>query len=1012
MAKIKPLNFFDDLTRATDMIGPLGEVVNGLSGKAEQLSTAQVNLESGNRQFDKNGKTLVGRRSDGSLPKESERAYGKSQSQIRTARNTALKHGIEWDEQKFMNDGDYNLMLGHRHKRDLQDYYKGDETLAIAAYHSGQPNVDRALRKYGRANFTKGLGPDGRDYVKKLTGEGEGRKGVDYSQTQGANGMPRSINLDPAAATPEELARMQNTKYQPEIANLFELAPQAQEAVQNSINQSQVLTDVVDALQPVVEGAQQTRMTETLDQQNEKARLISEMQNRTRQNTENLQPLLMERVAIQNRRNELRKMNPFERFFKSLVDPKYDSEHLLREGLANETQIETLLDNQKILDFQSRQLLQLENEEFTNDTAVADESLQQTDRSYAWAVRASQAADNHVNNVLGGMRSQTDFDRMEETVKASELNLVSESALAVAEENAAASESGTTAVNGITFTAEELKIARMQKRDFRIQTQIRDQAAERGNIEVQEYAENKMIESSTPQQRADALKNGGILNGQKVPIDKLLTQVDKDNRVSQAVVSIQTAGDRVQSYRDASLQLAESIKNDTDRVNQLMGGPTGEFSEYVSDFSRMFGGHKSQIAAANGPNGGGTESIVDSLNKDIAKLAGDRDKALNSVALAWAGGNQQVARIAKGFLTNGKVSPLESTRVLMLQAQGKLPKGVDMSPANASSFGFVKRFIDTYTAETEAKGKKVNEAEMTTQLSKALATRRTKWLVNEGLKRLPVFAQDIKLSGQPHPMSRVSPEQFVGAVQAADSLGLEKFVTKYNLNLTDASAESAVKAAQAAGVANPAQSLIGIQMAELFGILDKQFSTSEFDASQAFADLVRTPELHNKLTELSRQQVNSNKFGDFLMNNAQGIGGQNELINRMDQYSQIYDTWLGNKFKAAAMDAKNRTFATDRVKAVLRGVEGISPEEATQLANALKLDAPGNRGEPVTNPNLLGQVLRVNADEEQRKFDAYSKIITFGKFDDPRLESIRKRAAKSFVDISTIYDRIRAEGNF
>lgn len=129
----------------------------------------QMNAESGGRQFQANGQPLVGHYRDGSMPPPALRAYGAGQMQIGTAQATAARLGIPFDQNRFMNDRDYNLSLANAHMDYLRQRYGGDQTLALAAYHSGEGNVDRAVRDHGRANFVQGLGPEGRAYVQGLT---------------------------------------------------------------------------------------------------------------------------------------------------------------------------------------------------------------------------------------------------------------------------------------------------------------------------------------------------------------------------------------------------------------------------------------------------------------------------------------------------------------------------------------------------------------------------------------------------------------------------------------------------------------------------------------------------------------------------------------------------------------------------------------------------------------------------------------------------------------------------
>lgn len=134
-----------------------------------------VPIESGGRQFEErsDGKVgaLTGRRADGSLPAEHERAYGVSQMQIGTAKEVAERHGIEWNATQFQTDRFYNKQLGELLLGDLMTTYDGDIYKAFAAYHSGQGNVNDAVAAATKAGdpsrWVEYLGPAGRAYVAK-----------------------------------------------------------------------------------------------------------------------------------------------------------------------------------------------------------------------------------------------------------------------------------------------------------------------------------------------------------------------------------------------------------------------------------------------------------------------------------------------------------------------------------------------------------------------------------------------------------------------------------------------------------------------------------------------------------------------------------------------------------------------------------------------------------------------------------------------------------------------------
>ena len=134
-----------------------------------------VNVESGGRQFeygpDDRARTLVGRYADGTIPKnEEEISYGVSQMQVRNAKTAAQRLGIPFDMQRFKTDAAYNEALGQEFFSSLVEQYGGNVSLAVAAYHSGQGNVNKALKaaeKDGKP-WVEHLGPEGQQYVAKV----------------------------------------------------------------------------------------------------------------------------------------------------------------------------------------------------------------------------------------------------------------------------------------------------------------------------------------------------------------------------------------------------------------------------------------------------------------------------------------------------------------------------------------------------------------------------------------------------------------------------------------------------------------------------------------------------------------------------------------------------------------------------------------------------------------------------------------------------------------------------
>lgn len=98
----------------------------------------------------RNGKTVVSHAG----------AIGAMQLMPETARRTAEKHGIVYNQFKLYGDEAYNKKIGRLHLWDLLQKYKGSEVLAAAAYNAGEGRLD-GMWKRDRAG-KKVLGKDGK----------------------------------------------------------------------------------------------------------------------------------------------------------------------------------------------------------------------------------------------------------------------------------------------------------------------------------------------------------------------------------------------------------------------------------------------------------------------------------------------------------------------------------------------------------------------------------------------------------------------------------------------------------------------------------------------------------------------------------------------------------------------------------------------------------------------------------------------------------------------------------
>jgi soluble lytic murein transglycosylase-like protein len=130
---------------------------NSDAERAENVWSRMLRQESGNRQFDRNGRTITSPAG----------ALGISQVMPSTGPEAARLAGMPWSLERLRNDPEYNHALGRAYY-DAQVERFGGPTLAAAAYNGGPGRVAGALRQAqatGRP-WTDFLKPETQNYVR------------------------------------------------------------------------------------------------------------------------------------------------------------------------------------------------------------------------------------------------------------------------------------------------------------------------------------------------------------------------------------------------------------------------------------------------------------------------------------------------------------------------------------------------------------------------------------------------------------------------------------------------------------------------------------------------------------------------------------------------------------------------------------------------------------------------------------------------------------------------------
>ncbi|HBV3627782.1 TPA: transglycosylase SLT domain-containing protein [Klebsiella pneumoniae] len=157
---------------------------------SDKVFSAMIPAESGGRQFNGNGQTLTSPAG----------AMGIAQVLPATAEETAKKHGMQWDPQRFMSDASYNMQIGQLYHQDLTKKYGGNQALAVAAYNAGPGAVDDWINGTNKAGKNPALLRLG-DPNKGDISSDQFIAGIPFSETRNytMNVLSRAQSLPPEA---------------------------------------------------------------------------------------------------------------------------------------------------------------------------------------------------------------------------------------------------------------------------------------------------------------------------------------------------------------------------------------------------------------------------------------------------------------------------------------------------------------------------------------------------------------------------------------------------------------------------------------------------------------------------------------------------------------------------------------------------------------------------------------------------------------------------------------------
>lgn len=737
-------------------------------------------------------------------------------------------------------------------------------------------------------------------------------------------------------------------------------------------------------------------------------------------------PLQERRQAIIDRMAELDSMSPLERRLKSTFNQDYDP-RVLRGRLERvEMQIagheKTYEELNKIRS--GVVALQVDAEAADVDALNAESRGVLADAQLLGQVAG--AVRTNVDASMLPMQVQVETLRLQEVQKQSLLGKVTLEMSQKLLTDAQQSPDGKINVDGVDLTVGELQTANaaLRRQDLSLRSMTR--AYEVQDLQLANDLENEVIENMSPEQIQEALRNGGKYQGKQLSVMKLAQ-----------------AGQAVSTIRDQNVN--EVVLN---TATGQAGNLLRTFGGFVTDTGRragqMFGNVPQEMLSAG--NGAAANIKVWQKGFEEAKTAGvereyiartapqlqawqkSYDDSVTAVAKRWGGGKPELEAVAGAWLRGNPISGDAALKGLVTIARTGMPAGSKMSGPALQAIKVAQAIVQDWDNPANSKsgmdldsllksGGKKDEKELMRRIQQGVSAVYADGLTDELLNGLPAIARNVKDPtdpSKPHPFSRVSREDFNAAVRHGDSEGFTAIGQELGLNAqqtqkmfaegTDGPTWQAVK--QAKGLSDGQfgdffEKLQAVQMTGTLQALDASHSARPgFSPAKAYVDLLNSQEVLNQVDKIVNAYGNSN-FGSFMVSSSAGGGYRDSWAGYASSmgnvYTQLHNTDLKDRI-AQQRNLLGNPFT--RMNAVLRA-SGLTAQESQMLTKAVSSLA-GVQSRPAHEYLADKSMFLVRDADNANSFDKVSYVIQNHKFEDPALEKIRQKAAKSWDEMNAV----------
>lgn len=995
---------------------------------ANGLSTRQVNQESGGKQFDRNGNPLTSKKG----------AIGVAQIMPETGPEAAKLAGVAWDENRYKTDAAYNRKLGDAYMDAQRKRFNGDEVAATAAYNAGPTRVAKLQARHG-ANWQQHLPAETKDYLQRILGVAvpSAKPGLGQS----LEGIVANLAVRPEPykvgdPTKGETANYSDSKGQVNAISGNGIDPATMSAaVTRQQKATNTYADFLDnALTQVRANSAEveavaSRVATT------KENLFTDIAGREAELEEKIKPHLERRAKLIARLEELDNMSPLQRSLKGMFNADYNKDVI--EGKLARVDTMIGLHNQSYEELNKLRsgVAGLSVEADAADGAVLDARARSINAEAGLLGQIVNATANATQAVSLPLEMQVNTLKLEATQKNVLLGNATTEQVTKWYNDASASPDGTITVDGVKFTVGELQGASRESQGQDMRFQSLKNAHALNDMQTYDYLETQMIDHMSVEQVAEAMKAGGVWNGQQLSMSKLAGAAQTTQAARTAAVD-QIVGGTAQGT-------AVAIQNSMSDFWGKVGERTVEMFGKTPPMLTQIGAqvvHEKQVweegrkAAAKA---GVENDYIRTTLPQLQSMQKRLEDATEEVAKTWGGGNASMTAVASAYLRGLPLTGDAATDGLMQIARAGMPAGSKMSgPAQAAiraAAAVIEEADNPATANGQdigsllAGGKKMTAAELKRRVQQTVANVYADNITDQVMKSLPQIARNVRDENNPgklHPFARVREEDYRMAVAHGDEegfaatgkdLGLSPLQVKqmFNQGVKGAIWQQVSKAKGLSdGQFNDfLENTQAVQLSAMMEALDASHSAAPgFKPSKAFADLLQNPAVSNQVDQMVGSYGVSD-FGAFLVSNAAGGGYREGWATFADNVQRVQIRQ--NSAQLQEQIRQQRSLFGDpmrRMDTVLRA-GGLNAQESQTLVNATR-SLFKQRGPDVNQMDAGEKMIYMRTGmamtaQTRQNFDDLTYIIQNHKFEDPNVERLRQRASKSWAEMNAVVGRIQ-----